>query len=605
MNLSDFPRPLNDTGLGIHLSASNVHPLGERESDYIWWISEIKAMGFTWVKLLVGGGNAVEIARLLQNNGLMVIVRFYQHEQWPDALLDHQPQLAQYVRDYVAAGVRYFETGNEQNLKPEWNGGEGNTASWDIGAQPDRICEAWVRDAKIVLDNGGYPLYPALSPGGHYNDVDFFRASCAWLAQKGYRDLLQRGCCIGIHNGTLNHPLDYPGDPVNQLGIPVSEEEYNQHVWAGSRDFVNAERVRGKNPGQTLLSVNNEGKDTGGSNCWDKFKAYRDIFFNTFGFEIPILGTEGGVWVGTRINDNYGPRIYDPRYPAISKEMQKDWTLEIARKMMAGGYPPYYFCTGFWIISNHDMGNTYAGFENDAWYSAGLWDGGRLPVVHAMKDLPKQLRPVTVVNTKLTDTQIAAITREQGFKDENWTISVAVALAESGGNAEAIGYNKDANGQVWSRDFGLFQINDYTWMTILKQQGIWFTDESWKNPVLNAKAAFYISGGTNWNPWVTYTTGAYLSYMDRARAVTSTCAIPEKELRNYAYYQCLKVPFNPDAALQKKGLEMALVPLTDEVQGTISCNPIIGQVFIGASGLYLLWCVVGDYGNVNVFRLDE
>ena len=207
----------------------------------------------------------------------------------------------------------------------------------------------------------------------------------AWLKEHKYQDLLAQGCWIAVHNGTLNHPLDYPADAVNQKGTPVTQQEFAKYQWAGDINYVNGERMRGKNPGQTLLSVNAEGKDTGGSNCWLKFQAYRDLFVQAFGFEIPVLGTEGGVWCDT---------LADPRYPKISVEMQRDWTLEICRKMMANEYPDYYFCTGFWLIANRGMGAPTAnGFENDAWYSP--WRGdtdGRLPVVDALKALPKQVR---------------------------------------------------------------------------------------------------------------------------------------------------------------------------------------------------------------------
>ena len=127
------------------------------------------------------------------------------------------------------------------------------------------------------------------------------------------------------------------------------------------------------------------GKDTGGSNCWLKFQAYHDLFVETFGFEIPVLGTEGGVWCDV---------LADPRYPKISVDMQRDWTIEICRKMMANEYPDYYLCTGFWLMANRGMGAPTAnGFENDAWYSYWRADtGGHLPVVEALKALPKKVR---------------------------------------------------------------------------------------------------------------------------------------------------------------------------------------------------------------------
>jgi len=388
MKLSEYPRPKDDTGLGIHGGANAFHPLGERPSDYPYWIAEMQAMGFKWCKLTVAADTGGEAIKALLAGGIMPIVRMYRFEPNPGTL-DEDPKGKEWMKRYVDMGVRYFEVNNEPNLLNEWKGGwkgDGSTP-WEKSNpnQPQVVAENWVKDAEYVLSIGGLPGTPALAPGGHYNDVDFFKAFLSWLKVHGYADLLQSGCWISIHNCTFNHPLDYPFDDVNQNGTPVTPQEYARYEWAGDINFVNRERSRGKNPGQHLLSVDADGKDVGASNGWLKFQAYHDIFVQLFGFEIPILGTEGGVWPGT---------LVDPRYPRISLEMHRDWTVEICRRMMANEYPDYYFCTGFWLIANRNMGApTSNGFENDAWYSYWRNDiGGRLPVVDALKALPKRVR---------------------------------------------------------------------------------------------------------------------------------------------------------------------------------------------------------------------
>ncbi len=389
MKLSQYPRPKDDTGLGIHGGANAFYPIGERSSDYPYWINELRQMGFKWYKLAVAGDAGGEAIQALLAAGIMPVVRMYRPEPNPGTLVDNDPKGKEWLKRYADLGTRYFEVNNEPNLLGEWKDGWGandaDPTEWKKGNQPQRVAQSWVKDAEFVIANGGLPGLPALSPGGNYNDVDFLRLFLTWLKEHKYQDLLAQGCWIAIHNGTLNHPLDYPADEVNQKGTPVSQAEYAKYQWAGDINFVNGERAKGKNPGQHLLSVDNNGRDTGGSNCWLKFQAYRDLFVQIFGFEIPILGTEGGVWSDT---------LADPRYPKVSVEMQRDWTLEICRKMMSGGYPDYYFCTGFWLMANKGMGSpTSNGFENDAWYSPWRAEtGGRLPVVDALKALPKQAR---------------------------------------------------------------------------------------------------------------------------------------------------------------------------------------------------------------------
>jgi hypothetical protein len=69
-------------------------------------------------------------------------------------------------------------------------------------------------------------------------------------------------------------------------------------------------------------------------------------------------------------------------------------------------------------------------------------------------------------------------------------IAAEIATAESGGNPRAISPTDD---------FGLWQING--------SHGALATLSPWGN----AKAAIIISGnGTNWHPWTTYNTGAYI-----------------------------------------------------------------------------------------------
>ncbi|AQZ62451.1 hypothetical protein BKM31_14160 [[Actinomadura] parvosata subsp. kistnae] len=92
--------------------------------------------------------------------------------------------------------------------------------------------------------------------------------------------------------------------------------------------------------------------------------------------------------------------------------------------------------------------------------------------------------------------------------------AVAVALAESGCNPGASHTN--TNGTV---DRGLWQINSIHP----------YSSECLFDAQCNANAAYAISGGgSNWKPWVTYNTGAYQKYLDRARAAVERLAVGER-----------------------------------------------------------------------------
>lgn len=71
-------------------------------------------------------------------------------------------------------------------------------------------------------------------------------------------------------------------------------------------------------------------------------------------------------------------------------------------------------------------------------------------------------------------------------------IAAEIATAESGGNPDAISPTDDV---------GLWQVNLSSWGSAMASE----------NPVANARAAVTISDdGTNWGPWTTYTSGAYI-----------------------------------------------------------------------------------------------
>jgi Lysozyme like domain len=100
----------------------------------------------------------------------------------------------------------------------------------------------------------------------------------------------------------------------------------------------------------------------------------------------------------------------------------------------------------------------------------------------------------------MTSDQIAEIAYAAGFRDKGLSTSIAVALAESHGNPDAVG----ALGEL-----GLWQIYP-------KAHPDWAT-QNLRDPAVNARAAFAISNsGANWRPWTTYLMGTYLLYLPQA-----------------------------------------------------------------------------------------
>lgn len=93
--------------------------------------------------------------------------------------------------------------------------------------------------------------------------------------------------------------------------------------------------------------------------------------------------------------------------------------------------------------------------------------------------------------------QLAELAYGEGFGDQS-VVAAAVAMAESGGNPNAV--NQDSDG---SHDVGLWQINSV--------HG--YSDAQMKNPYYNVAAAKAVYDSSGWGAWTTHQSGAYKKYM--------------------------------------------------------------------------------------------
>ncbi len=373
MRVEDFPRPKNDNRRGIHWSASVYHPAG---SALDFWISELQAMNVKWVKLLDdGGGSSLELCRRLLAADIMPIVRLYRLEPNPGHIGGREEET---VRRLVAEGVRYFETNNEPDLSAEWKGGCMPPDWLDI------VIDNFIVDADKIIGMGGLPAFPAVGVGAAENPLEV-------VVQRRRADLFSSGAWVAIHNYTLNHPLDYPYDSVNQEGMPVTEEEYERlgsWAWEGrSLEQINAWRASDKHPGATLQED---------ATCFLAFHLLDEMIVKTLGHKVPILSTEGGPVVGWKD---------DRRYPRIDPQTHAAWVVGINDFMQGGREihglrcPNNYFAMCHWLLANYRLGFMAPGWESNSWYSD-WWNpdfrlSGELPAVAAVKGMPNT--PVDLV----------------------------------------------------------------------------------------------------------------------------------------------------------------------------------------------------------------
>jgi hypothetical protein len=365
--LERYPRPPVDNGRGLHLSPSN-QPLSPEITDY--FVNELRAMNIKWVKFLQDDLPTVTDPYLVEQlvaNGIEPIIRVYKPFNEP---YQHLPEL---VSEATGMGVFYFELYNEPNLA-------GPAGGWATDEAPDveKIVELWILAAQDVHAAGGHPALPALAAGGSVDDLIFLRQFLDGLHARAQTHLLP-GSWLPVHNYFLNHPLDYPTDPVNIDGVLLSKAEIEARELSSEQvKAINTARRNAKLPFEAGGFWVGDTIDED-SNAFDKFQAYANIFFERFGYHLPVISTEGGAIAGA---------AEDPRYPPVRDEDVTSLTLA-AYHAMLDSTPPYFFAHTPWLMANSAMGATDPRFEHAAWYKDR--EGTYLPVVDALKSDPRRL----------------------------------------------------------------------------------------------------------------------------------------------------------------------------------------------------------------------
>jgi hypothetical protein len=263
--------------------------------------------------------------------------------------------------------VHYFELYNEPNLA-------GPAGGWREGEpiNMSQLVDNWMAAGREVQAGGGYPSLPPLAGGGTVDDKVFLREFLAMVRARGQADLLPNSW-LPLHNYFLNHPLDYPTDPVNVNDVPLTEAEIAAHGLTPEQvTAINEARRKAKLPRvQGGFWVGNTIDED--SNAFGMFEAYGNIFYRRFGYHLPVIGTEGGAIAGA---------AEDPRYPPVRQEDVTMLTVSAYHTLLDNA-PPYFFAQTPWLLANRAAGHQDERFEAAAWYKDR--DGTVLPVVEALK----------------------------------------------------------------------------------------------------------------------------------------------------------------------------------------------------------------------------
>jgi hypothetical protein len=274
------------------------------------FVSEAQRMGVKWVTFLNDGANVGQNDYLVSK---LVGAGIEPIMRLYSATLEPiQGDVEGMVRHYVGMGVHYFQPYNEPNLSVEQPDGVPSV---------DRYLTTWIPAAQAIVRGGGLPGFGSLAPGGDMNDIDFLQRAMDGLRARGQLGLLDRGW-LSMHNYTHNHPIE-------------------------------------------------ERTDTDG---FFKFRAYHQILHAALGRDVPIIGTEGGTFVGEQ---------EDPALPAVDAGTAVSMATQ-AYRYMRDQREPWNFAYSFWTIANEAGGGSDPRFAEQALFKA---DGTASPIVRALQAL--------------------------------------------------------------------------------------------------------------------------------------------------------------------------------------------------------------------------
>jgi len=374
MKLSEYPRPPDDSGRGVHWSPSTS--VWGKEEWKTKWLPFLLAAKIKWVKVLDdGGGSSLGLIKRLIDYKIMPVVRVYLHPNYPGFIGGRE---IDYARRLAKLGVVYMEFGNEPDLALEWDN-RNRPDNW-LEIVVNRYIDAWDK----VRPFGIIPLFDAFGPGGRGNPFEL-------MIRKNRADIFE-AMVVAVHNYCLGRPLTYPNDGIADKGTPLSAEEYlaladndpNRTNWVWERPIEDVNKLRAQyvNAGANVLND---------STGFRAFEYMNNLVQQAAGRSVPVMMTEGGYNVGQRAGTTAGD---DARYPKPTAYWASRLTIDMFDNHPL---PEYYFCSMPWFIAGYQMGVMASSYEPQGpwftnWYDKEFGLKGELPVVSMLKSTPPKLR---------------------------------------------------------------------------------------------------------------------------------------------------------------------------------------------------------------------
>lgn len=116
---------------------------------------------------------------------------------------------------------------------------------------------------------------------------------------------------------------------------------------------------------------------------------------------------------------------------------------------------------------------------------------------------------VNAIQLKDNCPQWKKLALDVGFSRRDWIRLDKIIWRESHCNPKAVNENSRTDGSTWSRDWGLAQINDYSWITYLRSKKIVTKSSQLLDARNNLEAAYELyqySNNRHDDPWLQWKT---------------------------------------------------------------------------------------------------
>jgi len=312
-DISTFPRPRFDTGIGIHWDASaQSNDITSAQNN----VCSLKEVGISWIKIAVNGDSTVEFVEVMKQNDIEPIIRLARPRMNPGRISTSDMES---IKDYIDVGASYFEINNEPNLADEWNGLPLPCSNVAV-----KTMENWTKDAVVVQQKGGHPVFPGLAPtedgDKSCEDGQFVRNSFEWLKSNQCQ----------LANGSTGSCLDiFDSNKSNGKGAVMNVHNYSLN--------------------------NDQGGDIGGNEGFGLFRKYDEIVKSFLGRSVPILATEGGPTIADNSVPNNNPNAHRKIAVASVEHQMNNAT-------------PYFFNTAFWV-SHYTGSGDDPGAKPQSWFN--------------------------------------------------------------------------------------------------------------------------------------------------------------------------------------------------------------------------------------------